>query len=219
MNFLKTLQYLSISFTESDRSLSCVWLCDPMDYTVHGILQARMLEWVASPFSRGSSQPRDWPRSPALQVHSLPAEPQGKPKNTGVSILSLLQWIFMTQESNWGLLHCRRILYQLSYWGSPNRSLLMIYILTLKAYHITFESMQLCCWSFVLWFLEYVDSSPFLSSQDKCNPESEVCNLINMRPNYFLPRVNFVALYTERDYWITRMDKESHLHFSICKTK
>ena len=33
---------------------------DPMDYTVHGILQARMLEWVAFPFSRGSSQPRDW---------------------------------------------------------------------------------------------------------------------------------------------------------------
>ena len=34
-------------------------LCDPMDYTVHGILQARILEWVALPFSRGSSQPRD----------------------------------------------------------------------------------------------------------------------------------------------------------------
>ena len=33
-------------------------LCNPMDYTVHGILQARILEWVASPFSRGSSQPR-----------------------------------------------------------------------------------------------------------------------------------------------------------------
>ena len=35
-------------------------LCDPMDYTVHGILQGRILEWVAFPFSRGSSQPRDW---------------------------------------------------------------------------------------------------------------------------------------------------------------
>ena len=33
--------------------------CDPMDYTVHGILQARVLEWVAFPFSRASSQPRD----------------------------------------------------------------------------------------------------------------------------------------------------------------
>ena len=38
----------------------CPTLCDPMDYTVHGILQARILEWVAIPFSRGSSQPRDW---------------------------------------------------------------------------------------------------------------------------------------------------------------
>ena len=37
----------------------CVTLCDPMDYTVHGILQARILEWVAFPLSRGSSQPRD----------------------------------------------------------------------------------------------------------------------------------------------------------------
>ena len=38
---------------------SCPTLCDPVDYTVHGILQARILEWVAFPFPRGSSQPRD----------------------------------------------------------------------------------------------------------------------------------------------------------------
>ena len=38
---------------------SCPTLCDPMDYTVHGILQGRIPEWVAVPFSRGSSQPRD----------------------------------------------------------------------------------------------------------------------------------------------------------------
>ena len=40
---------------------SCLTLCDPMTllFTVHGILQARILEWVAFPFSRGSSQPRD----------------------------------------------------------------------------------------------------------------------------------------------------------------
>ena len=41
-------------------------------------------------------------RSPALRVDSLPAEPPGKPKNTGVGSLPLLQWIFPTQESNWG---------------------------------------------------------------------------------------------------------------------
>ena len=38
----------------------CPTLCDPMDYAAHGTLQARILEWVAFPFSRGSSQPRDW---------------------------------------------------------------------------------------------------------------------------------------------------------------
>ena len=37
----------------------CPTLCDPTDYTVHGILQARILEWVAILFSRGSSQPWD----------------------------------------------------------------------------------------------------------------------------------------------------------------
>ena len=54
-----------------------------------------------------------------LQAGSLPAEPPGKPKNTGVGSVSLLQWIFLTQESDWGLLLCRQILYQLGYQGSP----------------------------------------------------------------------------------------------------
>ena len=59
------------------------------------------------------------PRSPALQSYSVLSEPPGQPKNTGMGGLSLLQEIFLTQESNRGLLHCRRILYQLSYQGSP----------------------------------------------------------------------------------------------------
>jgi len=41
-------------------SQSCPTLCDPLDYTVHGILQVKIPEWVAGPFSRRSSQPRDW---------------------------------------------------------------------------------------------------------------------------------------------------------------
>ena len=97
---------------------SCLTLCDPMKYTVHGILQARILEWVAFPFSRGSSQPRDKPRSPAFQADSLPAEPQGKPKNIGVGSVYILQGIFLTQESDQSLLHFRQILYQLSYQGA-----------------------------------------------------------------------------------------------------
>ena len=44
---------------ESESCSVCLTLCDPRDYTVHGILQARILEWVAFPFSRGPSQPRD----------------------------------------------------------------------------------------------------------------------------------------------------------------
>ena len=51
------------------------------------------------------------PRSPTLQADSLPAEPQGKPRNTGVGSLSLLQWVFLTQASNRGFLHGRQILY------------------------------------------------------------------------------------------------------------
>ena len=132
--------------------------CNPMGCSlpgssIHGILQARILEWVAISFSRGSSWPRnrtqvscitgsykgspllEWqlflsprglpnpgiePRSPTLQVDSLLSEPPGKPKNTGVGSLSLLQRIFLTQELNLGLLHCRWILCQLSYEGSPN---------------------------------------------------------------------------------------------------
>ena len=64
----------------------CPILCEPMEHTVHGILQARILEWVTFPFSRGSSQPADWTQvqSSTFRVDSLPAEPQGKSKNTGV---------------------------------------------------------------------------------------------------------------------------------------
>ena len=63
----------------------------PMDYTVHVILQARILEWVAFPFSGDLLNPGIEPRSPALQADSLPAEPQGKP-NSDSSINEKLIW-------------------------------------------------------------------------------------------------------------------------------
>ena len=54
-------------------------LCNPMDYVVHGILQARILEWVAVPFSRGSSWPRDCSQvSHIAGTDPLSAEPQGE---------------------------------------------------------------------------------------------------------------------------------------------
>ena len=90
--------------SENEVAQSCPTLSDPMDCSlpgssVHRIFQARVLEWGAIAFSAD--------------------EPLGKPKNTGVGSLSLLQGIFLTQELNWCLLHCRQILYQLSYQGSP----------------------------------------------------------------------------------------------------
>jgi len=91
-----------------------------MHYSFHEILQARILESVAFPFSRGSSQPMDQAQVSRTAGGFFTAEPQGKPKNTGMGSLSLLQGIFLTQESNQGLLHCRWLLYQLSYQGSPH---------------------------------------------------------------------------------------------------
>ena len=139
---------------------SCLTLCNPMDcglpgISVHGILQARTLEWVAISFSNAwkwkvkvkslsrtrlletpwtaayqapqlpcpplgdLSYPGIEPRSSTVQADSLLSEPPGKPKNTGVGSRSFLRGIFPTQESNQGLLHCRQIIYQLSYQGSP----------------------------------------------------------------------------------------------------
>ena len=69
-----------------------------MNYLVHEILQAKILEWVAFPFSKGSSQLGIKPRSPVLQADYLPAETLGKPKNTRVGALSLLLGIFLIQE-------------------------------------------------------------------------------------------------------------------------
>ena len=88
-----------------------------MDYTAHGILQARILEWVVFPFSRGSSQPRDGTQVSHIAGEFFTSWATGKHMNTGVGSLSLLH--IPTQELNWGLLHCRWILYKLSYQRSP----------------------------------------------------------------------------------------------------
>ena len=76
------------------------------------------------------------PRSPMFQADSLPTEIQGKAKNTLVGRLSFLQGIFLTQESNWGLLHFRWILYQPSYDPQPSFEFWFSYIYT-------------ACWSWI----------------------------------------------------------------------
>ena len=83
---------------------SCLTLCDPMDCSpsgssVHGISQARILEYVAIIFPNQGLNPH------LLQYRWIlyQLKPQGKPKNTGVGSLSLLQGIFPTHRSNSGL--------------------------------------------------------------------------------------------------------------------
>ena len=85
--------------------------------TVHGVAKSRTR--LGDFTSLGNlPDPGIEPRSPTLQADSLPAEPPVKLKNTGVGSLSLLHGIFPTQELNQDLLHCRQILYRLSYEGS-----------------------------------------------------------------------------------------------------
>ena len=84
--------------------------CSLSGSSVHGILQARILEWVAVPFSKGSSWPRDWTRSPEFQVDSLPSESPGEPLNSStrdqncipcIGRCSLNHWTARVVPSSW----------------------------------------------------------------------------------------------------------------------
>ena len=113
--------------SESHSVQSCLTLCNPMDRPPCPSPAPSCVQFSRPEYWSGQSfpSPEDLPNpgikptSPELQMDSLPAEPQGKPKNTGVGSLSLLQRIFLTQESNQGLLHYGQIIYQLSYQGNP----------------------------------------------------------------------------------------------------
>ena len=109
------------------QSLGCVWLfMTPWTVGCQAPLSVGFLRqeyWSRWPFPTPRHLPdlgieplSPSPPTYAGGVGSLPlCPPPGKPKNTGVGSLSLLQQIFPTQELNWDLLHCRWILYQLSY--------------------------------------------------------------------------------------------------------
>ena len=116
------VKFVLVSISFAQRSVTqvkvkfvqlCPTLCDPEF--------SRPEYWSRQPFSSLGDLPNPGikPRSPALWADPLPAESQGKPKNPGVGNLALLQGIFPTQGQNPGLLHCRRILYQLSHQRSP----------------------------------------------------------------------------------------------------
>ena len=118
---LKLDQLLFIFTLKVKVAQLCPSLCDPMDCSppgssVHGIHQARILDWVAVPFSKGFLQL--WCRTQVSHIAGgfftswATREAQ---EYTGVGSLFLLQGIFPTQELNQSLLHCRWNLYQLSY--------------------------------------------------------------------------------------------------------
>ena len=103
--------------TEVKVAQLCPALCNPMDYTVHGILQARILEWVAFPFSRGSSQPRDWTQVSRIAggfftswvTREAPRKHQRSPNSgTHFRALTYLSWVIQhpllwaAGEGNWG---------------------------------------------------------------------------------------------------------------------
>ena len=109
---------------------SCPTLWDATDCSlpgssVQGILQARILEWVSIPSSRECPQPRDRTQVSHSEGRFFTIWTTREAKNTGVGSLALLQGIFLTQESNWGLLNRRWILYQVSHPGSLSWVLLL----------------------------------------------------------------------------------------------
>ena len=124
-------------------SQTCPTLCDPMECSllgssVHGILQARILKWVGTPFSRGLPYPGIKLGSPALQADSLPSEPPGKPRSQSSLLLIHCKSLSLATLPNEGptsillLLNCLwefRILSQLystTLFSLPSPNLLCI---------------------------------------------------------------------------------------------
>ena len=94
----------------------CPTLCNPMDLTVHGILQARTLEWVAFPFSRGFSQPRDWTQVSWTVDRFFTSWATREAQTTGVSIQfrqpgsCIIEETWNSRRWNWeGLSSCAEV--------------------------------------------------------------------------------------------------------------
>ena len=104
---------------------SCLTLCNPVGLPFRlfypwGFSRQEYWSGLPCPLPGDLPNPGIELRSSTLQTDSLPSEPHGKPKNTGVGSLLLLQGNFQAQESNQGLLHCSQILYQVNHQGSPD---------------------------------------------------------------------------------------------------
>ena len=83
------------------KSFNPIWLYNPKDYIVHGILEGRVLEWVAFSFPRGSSQLRDEPRSPALKVRIISWATREAPNVTDLSLWSLWYLCFTLKKTSY----------------------------------------------------------------------------------------------------------------------
>ena len=123
----------------------CLTLWKPMEYTLHGIIQARM-EWVAIPFSRVSSQLRDW-----TQV--LPAQPQGKPTIHIVVEILNLNWDTLTKP-------VRLVLPQLVKW--------FLWSMTSRLMSWAFRLIKIGSIGELEWMLVFIIKSK-LSSVDYAN--------------------------------------------------
>ena len=110
---------------------SCPTLCDPMDYSSwgsdHGILQARILEWIAIPFSKGASRRRDWTQVSGIAHRFLLSEPQGKPlifKGSSILFFIVSVPVYRPINSAQGflLLHILISIFAISYlFNDPDR--------------------------------------------------------------------------------------------------
>ena len=100
---------------------SCLTLCNPVDCSQAssspwGFSRQEFWSGLSCPLPGNLPNPGIKTGSSTLQADFLPSDPPGKPKTPGVGNLPLLQGIFPIQESNLGHLHCRQILYQLSFF-------------------------------------------------------------------------------------------------------
>ena len=108
-----------LCFYEVKVAQSYLTLCNPMDYTLHRILQARILEWVAFPFSRGSSQPRDWTQ------------------------VSCFAWRYFT---NWATRDIKFVFIEASKWGWSDISLCFEFVFQNWMEKGIVNTVQCSCW-------------------------------------------------------------------------
>ena len=126
-------------------------------WTIESMEFSRPEHWRGGPFPSPGNLPNPGikPRSPEFQVDSLLAEPPGKPKNTGVGSLFLLQQIFLTQQSNWGLLPLQADSLPTELQGTPHLVKAMVLPVVMygceswtikKAEHGRIDAFELWCW-------------------------------------------------------------------------